>query len=152
VSSWAEREAYESAEAVIAVSRAMRDDILRCFPAVDPERIHVISNGVDTEYYRPDTDTHIVDGLGIDLDRPYVAFVGRVTRQKGLSHLLTAARELDPDTQLAILAGEADTPALTHEINTQIEQLRTQRSGIVLVPGTPACQDRMRPVVHSKSA
>src|SRR5918993_2873202 len=115
LSSWVERTAFESAAAVIAVSRGMRSDILGCYPAVDPERVHVVHNGVDTGFYRPVDDTDVLDRFGIDPDRPSVAFVGRITRQKGVPHLLRAALRIDPTIQLVLLAGAADTAELAAE-------------------------------------
>jgi starch synthase len=115
VSSWVERAAYEAADAVIAVSRAVRDDVLAHYPAVDPARIHVVHNGVDTDLYRPVDDTQALDDLGIDLARPTVAFVGRITRQKGVPHLLRAALAFDERAQIVLLAGAADTPDLAAE-------------------------------------
>ena len=91
LSSWAERTAVGAADAVIAVSAGMRDDVLRCYPDVDPDRVHVVHNGIDTEEYQPDPGTDVMARLGIDPDRPSVVFVGRITRQKGLPYLLRAA-------------------------------------------------------------
>jgi len=111
LSSWAERTAYEAADAVVAVSRGMRTDVLDCYPSIDPARVHVISNGIDADFYRPDPSTHVLERLGVDLSRPYVTFVGRITRQKGVPHLLRAGLRLDPSVQLVLLAGAADTPS-----------------------------------------
>lgn len=149
VSSWAERDAYESAEAIIAVSRAMREDVLACFPAVDPSRVHVISNGIDTEFYQPDPSTETLQRLGIDLTRPYVAFVGRRARQKGLDHLLAAARHLDPDTQLVVLAGAADTAEIEIEIHELVERLRARRSGVVFVAATVPREQVRQVLTHA---
>ncbi|MDQ2876188.1 MAG: glycogen synthase, partial [Actinomycetota bacterium] len=109
LSSWCERTAMESAAAVIAVSDGMRADILSAYPAVAPDRVHVIRNGIDTLQYAPDSGTDVLDRYGIDPARPSVVFVGRVTRQKGLPVLLRAAEQLDPAAQLVLLAGQADT-------------------------------------------
>nr|WP_232667436.1 glycogen synthase [Pseudonocardia sp. TRM90224] len=135
VSGWAERTAFESADAVVAVSAAMRADVLACYPQVDPDRVHVIHNGVDTNFYRPVPDTDLVESLGVDPARPYVAFVGRVARQKGIDHLLRAAAELDRDIQVVLLAGAADTPELAAEIDRSADELRRGRAGVVLVHG-----------------
>jgi starch synthase len=133
LSSWVEKTAFESAAAVIAVSRGMRSDILGCYPAVDPQRVHVVHNGVDTGFYRPVDDTDVLDRLGIDPDRPSVAFVGRITRQKGVPHLLRAALRIDPTIQLVLLAGAADTAELAAETDELVDRLRSERTGVVLV-------------------
>jgi starch synthase len=133
LSSWVEKTAFESAAAVIAVSRGMRSDILGCYPAVDSERVHVVHNGVDTGFYRPVDDTDVLDRLGIDPDRPSVAFVGRITRQKGVPHLLRAALRIDPTIQLVLLAGAADTAELAAETDELVDRLRSERTGVVLV-------------------
>ncbi|MCW2508519.1 MAG: glycogen synthase, partial [Modestobacter sp.] len=110
LSSWVERTAYLGADAVVAVSRGMRDDVLAVYPELDPARVHVIHNGVDAEAYRPVHDPDVVRSLGVDPDRPYALFVGRITRQKGLTHLLAAAAQLPPEAGLVVCAGAADTP------------------------------------------
>jgi len=133
VSSWVERTAYESADAVIAVSRGMAADILEAYPALDPQRVHVIHNGIDTELYRPDPGTEVLERIGVDLARPYVTFVGRITRQKGVPHLLRAGLLLDPAVQLVLLAGAADTPELKAETDAAITELRAQRDGVFVV-------------------
>ncbi len=132
VSSWAERTAYEAADAVISVSEGMRRDVLASYPELDPAKTHVVKNGIDTDEFRPDEATDVVDGLGIDRDQPYVAFVGRITRQKGLVHLVRAAREFDPDTQLVLLAGAPDTPEIAAEFDQAFAQLQSQRRAKVL--------------------
>jgi alpha-maltose-1-phosphate synthase len=133
VSSWAERTAYESADAVIAVSHQMRHDVLEAYPAVSPGRVHVVHNGIDTDFYRADPGTDVLERLGVDLSRPYVAFVGRITRQKGVPHLLRAGLLLDPAVQLVLLAGAADTPALAAETDRAIDELRASRDGVFVV-------------------
>ncbi|HXJ26905.1 MAG TPA: glycogen synthase, partial [Streptosporangiaceae bacterium] len=129
LSSWAEQTAIEAADAVIAVSGGMRDDVLRCYPAVDPGRVHVVHNGIDTEEYQPDTATTVLERHGIDPDRPSVVFVGRITRQKGLPHLLRAALSLDPSVQLVICAGSPDTDEILAEVTVLVEELRRDRDG-----------------------
>ncbi|GGO84584.1 glycosyl transferase family 1 [Nocardioides phosphati] len=133
VSSWAEKTAYEAADAVIAVSSATRDDILRAYPAVSPSRVHVIHNGIDTSLYFPDPGRATLDKIGVDPDRPYAAFVGRITRQKGVPHLLRAALDFHPDLQLVLLAGAADTPELKAETDAAIAELHAQRTGVFVV-------------------
>ena len=107
----AERTALEAADAVVAVSEGSRVDILDCYPAIDPDRVHVIYNGIDTEEYRPDPATDVLEAHGVDPGRRTVLFVGRITRQKGVDLLLDAAPSLDPDAQLVLCAGAADTPS-----------------------------------------
>jgi starch synthase len=110
VSSFCERVALESADAVIAVSEAMRDDVTRVYPNVDPSRICVIHNGIDTKTYRPVSGGDVPGRYGIDPDRPMVLFVGRIARQKGIVHLLEAARAFDRRAQLVLVASAPDTP------------------------------------------
>jgi starch synthase len=129
VSSWAERTAYEAAAAVIAVSNGMRADVLKAYPAVDPDRVHVVHNGVDTEFYAPDPSTEIVAGLGIDPARPYVLYVGRITRQKGLPHLLAAAHRLDPGVQVVLCASAPDTREIAAEVSAGVAALTGERGG-----------------------
>jgi alpha-maltose-1-phosphate synthase len=133
VSTWCERTALEAADAVIAVSREHRNDLLTVYPDVDPDRVTVIGNGIDADEYRPDPGTDIVERNGVDSSRPYVLFVGRVTRQKGLTHLLDAAAHLDPDAQLVLCAGAADTPELAAEIEAKLERVRASRDGVVWI-------------------
>jgi starch synthase len=133
LSSWAERTAMEGADAVIAVSAGMRDDLLRCYPDVDPGRVHVVHNGIDTEEYRPDLGTHVLEQQGIDPDRPSVVFVGRITRQKGLPHLLRAALSLDPSVQLVLCAGAPDTQEILAEVTLLVDALRADRDGVIWV-------------------
>lgn len=123
LSLWAERTAAEAADAIIAVSRGMRDDVLKSYPAVAPDRVHVIHNGVDTEVYRPDPGTDVLEELGIDPYVPTTVFVGRITRQKGLPHLLDAAELLMEGTQLVLLAGAPDTEEIGREVADHVERL-----------------------------
>jgi starch synthase len=133
VSSWCERTALEAADAVIAVSAEHRRDLLGCYPAIGPERVSVIGNGIDTDEYRPDPATDLVERNGVDPARPYVLFVGRITRQKGLTYLLDAAELIDPAAQLVICAGAADTPELAAEIEAKLERVRQTRDGVVWI-------------------
>ena len=133
VSSWAERTAYAAADAVIAVSNGSRADVLDAYPTLDDARIHVVHNGIDTDFYRPDPDTSVLERLGVDLGRPSAVFVGRITRQKGVPHLLRAALDFDPEVQLVLLAGAADTPQLKAETDAAIAELHARRDGVFLV-------------------
>jgi starch synthase len=133
LSSFCERVSLEAADGVIAVSQGMRRDVLACYPAIDPERVRVIYNGIDTDEYRPDLGTDVLERHGVDPDRPAVVFVGRITRQKGVPHLLEAARAFDPDAQLVLCAGAPDTPELAAEVERRVAELRSERDGIVWI-------------------
>ncbi|HKD96537.1 MAG TPA: glycogen synthase [Micromonosporaceae bacterium] len=134
LSSWAERTAILAADAVIAVSAGMREDILAAYPDVDPDRVRVVHNGIDTVEYVPDRGIDVLNRLGIDPALPSVAFVGRITRQKGLPYLLRAARSLPPGSQLVLLAGAPDTPEISAEVIALVDELRGGESRVVWVP------------------
>ena len=133
VSSWAERTAYLGASAVIAVSAAMRDDVLRCYPELDPGRVHVVHNGIDTDDWAPVDDPGRVRELGVDPDRPSVVFVGRITRQKGLPLFLRTCAALPPDVQIVLCAGAPDTAEIEAEVEGLAAQLAADRSGVVWI-------------------
>ena len=128
-----ERSAYLAADAVIAVSHGMRADVLDAYPDLDPARVHVVGNGVDAEAYRPVEAPDTVRSLGVDPDRPYALFVGRITRQKGLVHLLAAAEQLPPDVGLVLCAGAADTPAEHQQVADAVAALQARREGVVWI-------------------
>ncbi len=130
VSSWIEKTAFTQADAVIAVSAAMIKNITNAYPSVDPAKIHVVKNGIDPEEFKPDTNTDIIDSLGVDRDKPIVTFVGRITRQKGLIHLVRAAQQFDPDTQVLLLACAPDTPEIAAEFDGAFAELNKTRSGV----------------------
>jgi starch synthase len=133
LSSWVERTAYLAADAVIAVSHGMRADVLDAYPELDPARVHVVGNGVDAEAYRPIEDPDVVRNLGVDPDRPYALFVGRITRQKGVTHLLAAAEKLTPEAGLVLCAGAADTPEERQQVAEAVEALQARRDGVVWI-------------------
>jgi starch synthase len=133
LSSWVERSAYLAADAVIAVSHGMRSDVLDAYPDLDPSRVHVVGNGVDAEAYRPVAAPDVVRGLGVDPDRPYALFVGRITRQKGVMHLLAAAEQLPGDVGLVLCAGAADTPAERQQVADAVAELQGRRGGVVWI-------------------
>jgi starch synthase len=112
----------------------MRDDVLAVYPELDPARVHVIHNGVDADVYKPVDAPDVVRSLGVDPDRPYALFVGRITRQKGLAHLLAAAEQLPPEAgQLVLCAGAADTPAERQQVADAVAGLQQRRGGIVWI-------------------
>ncbi|MCV7377520.1 glycosyl transferase family 1 [Mycobacterium alsense] len=133
VSTWVERTAVLGADAVIAVSAAMREDILRVYPTLDPSLVHVIRNGVDANVWYPAAPREtgsLLSELGVDPRRPIVAFVGRITRQKGVAHLVAAAHRFAPGVQVVLCAGAADTPELADEVGTAITELARARDEV----------------------
>ena len=144
VSSWAERTAYHGAAGVIAVSDGMRADIQRSYPDVDPDRVHVVHNGIDLAGWVRDEAPDAVAALGIEPDRPTVVFVGRITRQKGLPYLLQAADHLPADVQLVLCAGAPDTPEIAAEVSGLVEKLQIRRGGVIwierMLPREQLCQ------------
>ncbi len=133
VSSFCERTAVEGADAIVAVSAEMRNDVLACYPAVDPDRVRVIHNGIDTEEFRPVGGIDALERHGVDPDVPSVVFVGRVTRQKGLTHLLDAAPEIDPGAQLVLCAGAPDTPEIAAEVGALVQEVERTRGNVVVI-------------------
>ena len=134
VSSWVERNAVEYADAVIAVSSGMRADVIATYTRLDPERVHVVRNGIDTTAWFPVDDPFgpesTLSALGVDPNRPIVAFVGRITRQKGVAHLVAAAHRFDPSIQLVLCAGAPDTPEIGAEIEAAVADLSATRDGV----------------------
>jgi starch synthase len=133
LSSFCERVALEAADAVIAVSEGMCADLLRAYPAIDPARVEVIYNGIDTEEYAPDAGTDVLERHGIDGSAPTVVFVGRITRQKGVAHLLAAMASVDAGVQLVLCAGAPDTPEIGAEVERLVEELRAQRERVIWI-------------------
>lgn len=148
-SSFCERTAIEAADAVIAVSGQMRRDILECYPVLDPSRVHVIHNGVDFGEYRRDPGVDVLQRYGVDPDRPSVVFVGRITRQKGMTHLLDAAAAFDPAAQLVLCASSPDTPEIAAEIESKVAALAAARSGVTWVGESLARRDVIQFLSHA---
>jgi starch synthase len=134
LSSFMERTAFEAADAVVAVSEGMRQDVLRSYPAIDPERVKVVHNGIDSQLWQRNRDPDTVRRLGVDPDARSVIFVGRITRQKGLPYLLRAAAKLPPDVQLVLCAGAPDTPEIMAEVEALMADLKATREGVVWIP------------------
>ena len=133
LSSFCERTAIEAADAVVAVSEGMRRDVLAAYPAVDPARVQVIYNGIDAAEYAPDSATDVLERHGIDPGAPTIAFVGRITRQKGVEHLLEAMAHVDDGVQLVLCAGAPDTPEIGAAVAGRVERLRAQRGGVLWI-------------------
>jgi glycogen synthase len=131
-SCWVEKTALEMADAIIAVSEDARKDILK-FYKVDPQKIHVIYNGIDLAEYRPVTTPEILRSKGVDPAKPYVLFVGRITRQKGIIHLVNAIRQMDRDFQIVLCAGAPDTPEIAGEMQSQISAIQRERKDVVWI-------------------
>jgi starch synthase len=152
VSSWVEATAYSHAQAIIAVSEGMRRDILVAYPQVDPSRVHVVHNGIDTDAYRPDASVEALERHGVPLDRPYVLFVGRITRQKGLAHLLAAARDFTEGTVLVLCASSPDTPEMGEEIAQAVEVLRAERGAdsVIWIEEQASLDDVRQLLTHAR--
>jgi len=149
LSSFCERTGIEAADAVIAVSSAMRDDVRTAYPEVDPARIEVIYNGIDTEQYRPDPGTDALDRHGISARRPVVLFVGRITRQKGIVHLLDAALEIDVRAQLVFCAGAPDEPEIERATRERVERLRARRGDVIWIEAMLPKRDVIQLLSHA---
>ncbi len=142
VSSWSEKNAMEKADAVIAVSAKMKDAILDAYPAIDPDRVHIVLNGIDSQLWQPRptfaeaaevNGRSVLQELGVDESRPIVSFVGRITRQKGVPHLLRAIRGMNEDIQVVLCAGAPDTPEIEAEVTGLVEELQATRDGVYWV-------------------
>lgn len=133
LSMFCERTAIEAADAVIAVSRGVRDDVAGCYPAVEPDRIHVIHNGIDPEIYRPQPSPETLTKFGIDPGRPFAFFNGRITRQKGLPLLLAATLKLDPRHQVVLVASSPDTPEIAAEVDALAERVHNERGNLIWI-------------------
>lgn len=141
-SSWIESSTYREAAAIIAVSDGMRRDVLEVYPFLDPARVHVVRNGIDTVTWQPDPSTELLAQYGVATDRPYVVFVGRITRQKGIPHLLTAIKHMDPAIQFVFCASAPDTPEIGRETAASIEELRRTHDVVWIQEHAP------RPVIN----
>lgn len=131
LSSWIEQSAFEAAQKIIAVSEGMRQDILRCYPSLDPSKVITIHNGIDLSAFQATENKDLVRSLGVDPDSRSVVFVGRITRQKGLPYLLKAAMQLPSDVQLVLAAGAPDTPEILAEVSELVDELKKARSGVI---------------------
>ena len=150
LSTFCERTAIEAADAVIAVSHGVRQDVLSCYPAVSPDRIHVIHNGIDPEIYKPQPSRETLTRLGVDPSRPYAFFNGRITKQKGLPLLLAAALKIPSHHQLVIVASNPDTPELAAEVSALAERVRSERGNLVWIGRFIPLQDLIH--LHSGAA
>ena len=142
VSSWIESSAYREAQAIIAVSDGMKRDVLDCYPFIDPDRVHVVRNGIDTNRWHPDPSTDRLAEYGVDPAQPFVVFVGRITRQKGIRHLLAAADHIDPSVTLVFCESAPDTPEIGQETAAAVADLRQRRPVVWIEEHAP------RPVVQ----
>jgi len=132
MSSWIERTAYQAADGIIAVSQQMKKDVVELY-GVNPEKVRVIYNGIDPDFYQPTPDLSIVEKRGIDPMRPYILFVGRITRQKGIGQLLSAIPHLDPNVQVVLCAGAPDTPEIAAEMQGKMTELQAKRPGVIWI-------------------
>ena len=132
ISSWAEKSAYESADAIIAVSDGMRADVLASYPNVDPAKVVTIRNGVDVDRFKPTADPTLLNELGIT--GRYAIFVGRITRQKGLAHLLRAWQNVPAEYGLVLAAGSPDEETIGNEVKALIEELQKTRPNVIWIP------------------
>ncbi|MGH2703995.1 MAG: glycogen synthase [Actinomycetota bacterium] len=149
VSAFCERTAIEAADAVIAVSAQMRQDILRCYPEVPPAHVRVIHNGIDPGEFRPDARTDAVRRLGIDADRPLVVFVGRITPQKGIDHLLDAAPQLRSDAVLVLCASAPDTEEIGRRVAARVAELQARRGNVVWIDRTLSRRQLVQLLTHA---
>jgi len=133
LSSWMERTATLDADAIIAVSEGTRSDILRAYPEVKADRIHVIYNGIDLVEYQRTSETKALTEYGVDPTKPYVLFVGRITRQKGVTHLVDAIRYLPQDTQVVLCAGAPDSADIAAELRRKVDDARRHHPNVIWI-------------------
>ena len=148
LSAWMERTAIEQADAVIAVSKETKEDVLRLFN-IAPDKIHVIYNGIDLEQYRKSDNTDALTKYGVDLTRPFVLFVGRITRQKGIIHLVNAIPDIDPSLQVVLCAGAPDTPEIGREMTERIAEVSANRDGVIWIQEMLARPDVIQMYGHA---
>jgi glycogen synthase len=148
LSSWMERTAMEQADAIIAVSKETREDVLRLFD-VRPEKVHVIYNGIDLAEYRMASSTDALTRYGVDPSRPYVLFVGRITRQKGIIHLVHAIPQIDPSLQVVLCAGAPDTPEIAREMQEGVAAVVKDRPGVIWIQEMLARPDVIQMYSHA---
>jgi len=132
LSRWIEHHAYNTADGIIAVSKQMKNDVIEAY-GVAPEKVTVIHNGIDPEFYAPTFDENLLKEYGINPDIPFVLFVGRITRQKGISQLISAAQYFNADCQVVLCAGAPDTPEIAKETEDLIANLKANRDGVILI-------------------
>lgn len=145
---WIEKTAIEMADAVIAVSRETKEDILRLFD-VDPDRVHVIYNGIDLEEYQPAKSTDALVKYGVDPSVPYVLFVGRITRQKGIIHLVRAIQHMAPGFQVVLCAGAPDTPEIAAEMTAAVEAVQASRPGVIWIQQMVSVPEKIQLYTHA---
>ncbi|HVE75956.1 MAG TPA: glycogen synthase [Actinomycetota bacterium] len=149
LSCFCEKTGLENADALIAVSEQMKKDVLTVYPAIDSARVHVVHNGVDPAVYRPDKQTDVIESLHIEPGAPLVTFLGRITRQKGLVHLLRAASNVDPNATVLICAGEADTPEIGAEVEKLVDELGKSRGNVVWADRMMERREAIQVLSHS---
>lgn len=150
MSSWMERTAILDADAIIAVSAGTKADIERAYPEVDPARVHVIYNGIDLDEYQQTDESRALVEYGVDPSVPYVLFVGRITRQKGVTHLVDAIRYLPPETQVVLCAGAPDTPEIAAELRAKVEAARRDHPRIVWIEKMVTRQETIQLYSHAR--
>jgi len=148
LSTWIEKTALERADAIISVSHGMKEDILKLFN-VDERRIQVINNGIDTDEFRPVSGTESLKRYGINPDIPYVLFVGRVTRQKGIIHLVNAINYIDDDVQIVLCAGQPDTPEIGREMTERVQAVQRSRKNVIWISEWVNTQSKIELYSHA---
>ena len=149
MSSWMERTAILDADRIIAVSHGTKQDILRCYP-VEDERVKVIYNGIDLDEYRKTADHAALAAHGVDSTLPYVLFVGRITRQKGVTHLVDAIRYLPPNIQVVLCAGSPDTPGIAAEMRRMVDEARTFNPRVIWIEETLSRPEAIQFYSHAR--